>query len=134
MKKIKSTFSASLFALLLSANAEAAHSKFICTYQTSNAVKQPLTFEAQEDVDLTNPKEHTILFHINGGKEAIQFNVEKTILHVGQQIVYSYQNKFFISDITIKYVEDQINDTTSFSGSWKTDYPYASEFNCSFLN
>jgi hypothetical protein len=132
MKKIKSTFSASLFVLLFSANALAAHSKFICNYQANSADKQPLTFEAQEDVDLTNPKQNTILLYVNGGKQATLFNVKQNILHVGVEIVYSYQNKFFVSDIVIKYAK--MYSTTTFNGSWKTDYPYESEFNCSFLN
>ncbi len=132
--KIRTFITFTGFALLLSANAEAAHSKFACTYQVETGANQILTFEAPEVSDISSPHRKEIELYVNGQSEPLQFNVKTVFLHVGQEIVFTYQNKFYLSDITIKIVEHQIDGITSFNGTWKTDSPQIIQLNCTFLN
>ncbi len=128
-------FTLTVFTILLALNAEAAHSKFICSYQGAEAgAIQVLIFEGPEDLNLLRINNQKIKFFVNGQTDALQFDVKKVILHVSDEIVFTSQSKFFLSDITLRIVNHVVDGITSFKGTWETDSPFVARLNCIFLN
>jgi hypothetical protein len=104
-------------------------SKFVCHYGSAEN-PQILTLEAPPDFDLALPLSNTVDLKVNGQNSLTQFKIHRVNTIVGGEIIYSYRNPFFVSDIQITYVNDQLSGVETVKGKWTTDYPPVIQLSC----